>query len=63
MDEAHSNLSQWVSQYPRQSHLILNTRLTKVFAEAPPPHEPELDKQWKALVHTLESETSTGDEP
>lgn len=63
MDQAQSNLSQWVSQYPRQSHLILNTRLTKVFAETPPPHEPELDEQWKQIVQNLESVKSTGDEP
>lgn len=63
MDQTQSNLSQWVSQYPRQSHIILNTKLSKIFAEVAPPHEPELDKQWKALVQSLESAKSTGDEP
>jgi hypothetical protein len=63
MDQEESNLSQWISEYPKHARLI-RTGLRRICSSAPPIRDPELEQTWKELVerHDLASAKSTGDE-
>lgn len=54
-DQQKSNLAQWVSEFPRYSHVITDPSMLFIFAKDPPPIDatevpPDL---WNALTTDL----------
>jgi hypothetical protein len=51
-DAQKSNIAQWVSEFPRYSHVITDPSVMFIFANDPPPNDTEGD-QWNGLAHEL----------
>ena len=54
-DSQKSNIAQWVSEFPRYSHVITDPTTISIFSKQPPPNDP-LEVQphiWNALVNDL----------
>lgn len=54
-DAQKSNIAQWVSEFPRYSHVITDPSMVCIFAKNPPPADPvEVDPEiWEALANDL----------
>lgn len=54
--EQSSNLAQWVSEFPRFSHIITDPSLLCLFSKEPPPQDPtEVDEHlWNSLTAELQ---------
>lgn len=53
--EQKSNLDQWVSEFPRFSHIITDPQLVCFFSKNPPPNDSsEVDNDlWNNLTYQL----------
>lgn len=54
-DMQKSNIAQWVSEFPRYSHVITDPSMVCIFAKDPPPNNPmEVPPNiWTALTDDL----------
>jgi hypothetical protein len=54
-DAQKSNIAQWVSEFPRYSHVITDPSVMFIFAKDPPPNDPlEVPGDlWNALTTDL----------
>lgn len=64
MENEHSTLAHWASEYPQYARLIHSPGWRRLFSAGPPPPDIALDEQWTALTQNLSlvSDESTGDE-
>jgi len=53
--EQRSNLQQWVSEFPRHSHIITDPQMICFFSKEPPPPSMEVDETlWNSLTANLQ---------
>jgi len=54
-DDQRSNLQQWVSEFPRYSHVITDPQMLCLFSKEPPPPSMEVDDNlWNSLTANLQ---------
>jgi hypothetical protein len=53
--EQRSNLDQWVSEFPRYSHIITDPQMVCFFSKQAPPPSMEVDETlWNSLTANLQ---------